>query len=166
MEEIWKYVYINGEKTHFQISNYGRARSLLKPKIKYLKLNTLNNRGYKMLSIRFNGKMYSNSVHRLVAYCFLGLQEGSKLHVNHKDLNKLNNNVNNLELVTHEENIKHAMTNGVEFGHKTKKFNKEEINYIRNSDKTARQISKMFGVGINMVYHIRNYRRYNGANYE
>lgn len=46
------------------------------------------------------------TVHRLVAEQYLNDWDPN-LQVNHKDLNKLNNNINNLEMVTSQENIKH-----------------------------------------------------------
>src|SRR6185369_6475365 len=49
-------------------------------------------------------------VHRLVAAAFIGpCPEGCE--VNHKDLNKANNSVGNLEYITHAENVKHARQN-------------------------------------------------------
>ena len=44
-------------------------------------------------------------IHRLVAECFLWT---NKMQVNHKDWNKLNNNISNLEYVTSQQNIQHA----------------------------------------------------------
>jgi Pyruvate/2-oxoacid:ferredoxin oxidoreductase delta subunit len=61
-------------------------------------------KGYK--SIYWLGRSYT--VHRLVAAAYLGLDIlDSKTQVNHKDLNKLNNHVSNLELVTQGQNIRH-----------------------------------------------------------
>jgi len=51
-------------------------------------------------------------VHRLVATAFLANPE-KKLTVNHKDTNKLNNLLGNLEWATHTENVQHAIANGL-----------------------------------------------------
>ena len=47
-------------------------------------------------------------VHRLIAITFLGLPQEGKREVNHKDGNKFNNVVSNLEWVSRSSNIKHA----------------------------------------------------------
>ena len=67
----------------------------------------INMDGYRTVKV----KRKHVRLHRLVAQKFipnpLGLPE-----VNHKDGDKLNNNVSNLEWVTHRENLHHAMDNG------------------------------------------------------
>ena len=57
-------------------------------------------------------KKYSKLVHRLVAQSFIENKE-NKATVNHIDLNKRNNNVENLEWMTNKENMRHAFSNGV-----------------------------------------------------
>lgn len=51
----------------------------------------------------------SNKAHRYILSAFLG---ESNLEVNHKDCNKGNNYINNLEYMTRRENAKHAILNG------------------------------------------------------
>lgn len=51
-------------------------------------------------------------VHRLLATTFLNLDPTSCLVVNHKDFNKLNNDLNNLEIITHQQNAVHARLGG------------------------------------------------------
>lgn len=68
--------------------------------------------GYLEVSLNFNGKGHSRYVHRLVADSWLG-GIPKNMAVNHKDGNKANNNVSNLEVVTYSENSKHAYDNNL-----------------------------------------------------
>lgn len=64
--------------------------------------------GYIMVSLMKDGKMHVLLTHRVLATTFLGLNiEDTNTQVNHKDGNKLNNCIDNLELCTHSENIRH-----------------------------------------------------------
>lgn len=66
----------------------------------------LSNSGY--LYVGINGKNYY--IHRLLAEAYIPNPE-NKREVNHKDLNKLNNSLDNLEWVTSSENVRHAKKN-------------------------------------------------------
>lgn len=66
--------------------------------------------GYGMIKIRKKGYM----VHRLVAETFLPNPDHKPV-VNHKDLNRKNNDVSNLEWVTYSENSYHAASGGVSY---------------------------------------------------
>lgn len=69
----------------------------------------LNKKGYvRVMLTNSIGVRKGYFVHRLVAMSFLGV---SKLQVNHKDLNKRNNEASNLEYVTNRENSVHAFSN-------------------------------------------------------
>jgi len=70
-------------------------------------LDRLKN-GYKQCSIKIRGKYQKQKVHRLIAMTFIGNIKG--LVVNHIDGIKTNNNENNLEVITHYENVQHAKT--------------------------------------------------------
>lgn len=71
-----------------------------------------NGTGYNQVIYRSNGARKKYYVHRLVAEVFLGeIPEG--MCVNHKDGDKSNNHVNNLEIVTRAENNRHAIETGL-----------------------------------------------------
>jgi hypothetical protein len=97
--EIWKSIF----EDNYEISNYGNVKSNLFKKPRLLKPD--NSTGYSRVLI--NKKWHS--VHRLVALYFLENTK-NKPQVNHKDENKLNNNVLNLEWVTNRENIEYSLT--------------------------------------------------------
>lgn len=80
---------------------------------KYLKTH-LNNRGYVVCQLRnINGKNCIVLLHRLVAKTFIPNKNADKSEVNHKDGNKLNNCVSNLEWCTRKENIHHGIQSGL-----------------------------------------------------
>lgn len=62
--------------------------------------------GYAKVALRANGKSTTIAIHRLVAGAFLPKPKNCNV-VNHKDGNKLNNNVSNLEWTTHRGNSAH-----------------------------------------------------------
>ena len=112
MNEIWKPVSFN---ENFLISNLGNLRSMDRlvtcHKIHFRTVKgkdiagTVATTGYRQFCI--NKK--SILAHRLVAEAFIPVVEG-KLHVNHKDGNKLNNRVDNLEWCTPLENMVHMFS--------------------------------------------------------
>lgn len=88
----------------YQASNLGNIRHVygnqLKPKFK--------SNGYAFVCLYINKpKPVYRHVHRLVAAAFLG--DNSELQVNHKDQNKTNNRLDNLEWVTKQDNIRHSI---------------------------------------------------------
>lgn len=97
-------------KSVFAVSNLGKIR----PTGIILK-TTINYRGYEKAKLSWveNGirNKKTMSVHRLVAMCWLSNPENLP-QVNHKDLNKINNDVSNLEWCTAKHNTNHAQDNG------------------------------------------------------
>jgi hypothetical protein len=73
-----------------------------------------NNWGYLRVELSKNGEQITKMVHRLVVEAHIGKIPSGKV-VNHKDGNKQNNNLNNLEVVTASENERHAVKNGFAF---------------------------------------------------
>ncbi|WP_086350160.1 HNH endonuclease [Candidatus Enterococcus clewellii] len=107
MEEEWRYVKHDGkERFSYQISSKGRVKSLLTAKATILKTR-VNQWGYEVVNLKIDRETKTKQVHRLVAEAFLGI-DLAKSQVNHKDGDKLNNLLDNLEWVTPKENIEHA----------------------------------------------------------
>lgn len=113
MEEIWKD--IKNYEGLYQVSNLGRVRSLdhirkngkksgneYLSKGKVLK-SAIQNVGYMFVVLSKNGKTKGYRVHRLVAEAFISNPNNYKC-VNHKDENKQNNCVDNLEWCNHTYN--------------------------------------------------------------
>lgn len=115
--EIWRDITTHNIKPNYQVSNYGNIRSLLyeSPLI----LNPLVCKGYYRTTLtRMNKKRGSFNIHRLVAeYFVINGHTPERFMVNHIDGNKLNNNWYNLEWVTHQGNVDHAvLTNLICYG--------------------------------------------------
>lgn len=92
-------------------------------------------------------------VHRLVAKYFIPNPHNKKV-VNHIDGNKQNNNMNNLEWVTHKENTQHAMQNGlIKLSKKGsyKKYTQEQYNDVLKMIKSGMTYSQA-GEKYNMPY--------------
>ena len=68
--------------------------------------------GYPRITLMKNGVKLRRSVHRLVAEAFIP-NPSNKPEINHIDGNKNNNHINNLEWVTHSENIRHSYDTGL-----------------------------------------------------
>lgn len=108
IDEQWKpLMYGNLDLTdRFEVSNTGKIRNIKSKK--ELKQVT-NKSGYKVICVSYGSRTRKKSlrVHRAVAFMFVnGFQEG--LTVNHKDLDKTNNNANNLEWISQKKNAEHA----------------------------------------------------------
>lgn len=177
--EIWKDVV--GFEDYFQISNFGNIWSKRTNKIM---AQSLSKTGYKQFSTTIggrNGTYYCFKVHRLVADAFIEKPKElldmvdkwvyKKIPVNHKDGNKLNNNVDNLEWCSYSQNSKHAVDNGLfvpVIGCHTynSKFSEDEIRYIREVYKPfdkefgARPLAKRFGVHHTVISKLARKVRY------
>ena len=105
---IEKFIIINGFD-HYAISNFGRIKNVRKNRIL---TPVLSQSGYLTYVFCQDGRKKGFRIHRLVALYFLDNPE-NKPYVNHKDGDKTNNNVNNLEWCTAQENQIHARSTGL-----------------------------------------------------
>ena len=122
---------IPGYESFYQVSNLGNVRSIRFNKIRNMK--SWDSHGYRAVELCMNNNRYTVGIHRLVALTFIPNPE-NKPEVNHKDRNKSNNNVENLEWVTQSENVAHAYRHGVEPRptHQDQPFQKEILDIIEN----------------------------------
>lgn len=105
---IEKFVIINGFD-NYAISNFGRIKNVRKNKIL---APTINKNGYMGYVFCQNGIKKGFRIHRLVALYFIE-NPYNLPYVNHKDGNKTNNHVSNLEWCTAQENQIHARSMGL-----------------------------------------------------
>lgn len=105
MKEIWKD--LKEFEGKFKISSMGTIVN----KFSNTKVKTrISKDGYVYVSLYYNKKSYIKTLHGLVAKTFIR-NNNNNLEVNHIDGNKLNNSIDNLEWITHKDNIKHAWEN-------------------------------------------------------
>jgi hypothetical protein len=110
---------------NYEVSNLGNVRNIKTKKI--LKTDIKN--GYKYITLMKDLKNCKNYNHRLVALTFIDNPE-NKLHVDHIDNDRLNNNVINLRFATSQENNRNSLISsrntsgykGVSFHKKTQKW--------------------------------------------
>ena len=160
-DEVWKLL-VEFDNL-YEISNYGRLRSVRKNKI----LKPTNRKdGYKLCIMSIKGKVSYRYIHRLVAYAFLQKIE-NKPSVNHIDGNKENNHVSNLEFCTTKENNEHAgKLNLKPFGtkHPNSKLTKEDLNQIqillKEKNLSHLKIAKIFKVSQSTISNFAKQKTY------
>lgn len=115
MEE-WKD--IKGYEGKYQISSLGNVKSLISwTGDKYIKRDkilrgVLNKNGYLYVGLSKDGKVKKEKINRLVAEAFIDNPYALPV-TNHKDGNKQNNCVSNLEWCSYSDNLKHAYKTGL-----------------------------------------------------
>ncbi len=160
--EIWKLLPFSSK---YSISNLGRLKSnqetiidsngVSRNRRERLMRITTDKAGYKYIVLRDNNKMKQTlRIHRLVASAFIPNPENLPI-INHKDLNKSNNNVENLEWCTQLHNIRDFLSKSSQvYAHgeqsgASKLTNEEvlEIRRIKSSYKIGyRKLAKLFNV--------------------
>lgn len=150
---IWRPVV--GHEETYEVSSYGQIRRTKNSSGtcigKVLKQEITNN-GYLRVRLSSNGISLRALVHRLVLRAFMGPPLGKV--VNHKDGNKLNNHIENLEYVTHQENMHHAVKLGLRrpfsgdlhYSSKLSFKKAEEIRKDYQSIKSQRKLAKIYQV--------------------
>lgn len=103
IEEVWKKLIYPNSINNYEVSSCGKFRNINNHRIYKFKLTN----GYLTTKVRLiNSKYKDQGIHRLVAYTFIE-NPNNKPFVNHKDGNKSNNHIDNLEWVTQSENTQH-----------------------------------------------------------
>lgn len=164
-DEIWKPI---PDYDGYEISNFGRVKSFKRyPQGKILKPALFSN--YLRVTLFKDDERRYISVHRLVTLTFIPNLD-NKPQVNHKDNNRFNNYVGNLEWVTSSENTQHALDNGlvnVPQGEEcyNAKFTNEQAVYVRNNPDglTRYELAEKFDIEPTGISAIQLGKRYKTA---
>lgn len=104
--EQWEQMKINGELWNYEVSTHGRIRNM---KRQTLLSPSENGKGYLQVNLSKNNRKTNFLIHRLVALTFIPNDNPQdKTQVNHKDEDKHNNHVDNLEWITPKNNINYG----------------------------------------------------------
>ena len=125
MEEIWKD--IKGYEGRYQISNFGRVKSLIYPKEKIMNIYNFRRdgekgKGYWRVRLIKNSSYKYFFVHRLVAEAFIP-NPNNYATVNHINGIKTDNRIDNLEWCSLKENIQKAWETGLYKVDETRRLN-------------------------------------------
>jgi len=168
MDEIWKPVI--GYDGMYEVSNYGNVRSYLNyqwgvKNTPHILKQCKCGRQRDYFGVNLLGSV--KRVHRLVAQSFID-NPNNKPFINHKDGNKSNNKIENLEWCTAKENTQHAYETGL-LNNKgehciTSKLTKNDVVKIRKIYKdggvTQKQIAKIWGVSRSQIGFIVTKKRW------
>lgn len=160
---------IKGFENLYQISNYGRVKSLERTVKQFNRFKICNRHiqerilkcsydkdKYLIVSLHKDKVLFWKRVHQIMGYTFLG-NDGT-LVVNHKDLNKQNPRLDNLELCTEYENRQHAKNNGAV--RKGKKIKDIKAGFIYNDYKDMQKALKIKHSKFQSIMYGRKEKRY------
>ena len=136
--------------THHTIDEYG---TVINTKTNHTKAQWLGANSYLHVDIQENGITKKVAVHRLLALNYLPNTE-NKRTVNHKDGNKQNNCLTNLEWSTVSENVKHAYDTGLQpYRRKLSKSDYKELltKEFLESGKSITTIAESKGLGLTQL---------------
>lgn len=173
---------IVGYENEYQINQFGEIRTLKdSPKLKkydVLKPQKSKRNGYVYQMLYKNGKEKLLRVHRLVAMAFLP-NPNNLPQVNHKDGNKQNNSVDNLEWCEQSDNMKHAYKNGLQIPSEnqrkaiinTNKLKQKKVCQIKDSEiintfSGISEASRQTKISISCISRCCNLKRKSTTGYE
>ena len=162
--EYWKDV---KEYDNYEVSNNG---GVLNKKIRRVLKHGINTNGYPIVVLSKKGVTKTKTIHRLVANAFIeGCNDG--LVIDHKDGNKENNNISNLEFCTSSENNKRAYDNGLKNpSHPYNQPNSRKVRVIETGEiySSVRECARNTGGNSRHICDCLNGRlkKHNGLHYE
>ena len=137
--EIWK----RYKDTNYEVSNLGNVRRIGATKNRKIQDN---GKGYKNMILRINGESKMLYVHRMVAETFIPNPKGLS-EVNHKDENKSNNCVSNLEWMSKIDNLHYGTRQERSVSKRSIPVSQYDLQgNLINTYKSAREASRQTGI--------------------
>lgn len=155
------FVPVRGYNGLYEVSNFGNVRSndrvSFNGRTNFIKKGRLLKKsksvdGYEVLNLCINGNQKLHTVHSLVAKSFIG-DVPSGFTVNHKDGDKANNHLSNLEIVSYAENNIHALDHGLR-SRKIQASDVPQIKSLFDSGNTKTEIAKRYNVNIKTIDNV------------
>lgn len=175
--EEWKPVPVDEFKNYYEVSSFGRVRS--KTYVQYRNVGGKNrpytvrgkvlsqttNFGYKLVHLSVNGHSKYFRVHRLVAAAFIPNPDNLP-QINHRDEDKQNNNVNNLEWCSSKYNVNYG-TRGIRAGIKRGNpvIQKSIDGTMVRKFHSIQNASKVTGISAGNIWSMLNGKRNNAGGY-
>lgn len=150
--------HISGYNNLYSVSTEGVIKNI---QSNYVKKQHKNKWGYNRVELCDAGVCKKHSVHRLVAKAFIP-NPNNLPEVNHKDGDKNNNHVSNLEWCTNSENKTHSYISNLRVG-PSRKFNTTQINEIKQLSKAhvpLREIARRFNANHKTISSIITNKTY------
>lgn len=163
VDEEWKAIPLTNNK--YQVSNYGRIKSFCYDFLEGKIVKPGNIKGYRSINLRIEGKKKTILTHKLVAELFIPKKVEDQTVVIHKDWNKLNNHISNLEWKSREESFNRAQVKLIDARKKKgkiithSKLTKEDVSVIKQMLENGRKqkvIAKLFCVSEMQISRIKN----------
>ena len=170
-----RYLFIKGYGKKYALYEDGTVLRLpTKYRRKAVWLKPKKNQPYQRVTLYKDGKYNIKSIHRLLAIHFIPNPE-NKEFVNHKDGNRYNNDLENLEWCTARENLMHSIEvlksvrntkkqkeSAVKVGKAKRKLTMEQAELVKRLVKsmTRKDVAKKFGVSVSLIDGIVSGRRY------
>jgi hypothetical protein len=155
MQEVWQPVV--GYEGRYEVSDTGRVKGPRGPRKPIFHTN-----GYVRVGLWHRGTNKLFYIHRLVATHFIP-NPNQCPQVNHKDGNKINNLVSNLEWCTASENVIHAVRLFGLHGenHHKSKLTSEQVRSIRSDTRLHREIAADYAIVRSVVSEIKSGKIWN-----
>lgn len=132
----------------YEVSTSGKIYSTVGTRKELI--GKINKSGYREVLLTINKKRIYKLVHRLIAESFIKNPNNLRT-VNHKNGNKLDNCVDNLEWMTDSQNLKHARDNNL----LNLKLSKKDIELIKSEDGSHRFLAKKYNISKTHVGYIK-----------